>query len=178
TTIQPGKAQQFSLGKKQEPLIQDVPTRWNSTLDMVKHLSRNKEAAIAALDNQEHKLVLPTAAKWDKLQKLETLLEPCRQFSVRVKVYVTELLGGEAYVSCSVVLPSLCHLCLKMEACDEDPAYVVRFKTKFKEDLASLQPGTDDQNRKEKQIQHELHAHRILRRTLAALRVTFPGAAV
>ncbi|TRY82969.1 hypothetical protein DNTS_033317 [Danionella cerebrum] len=75
-------SQQVSLGKKQEPLIQDVPTRWNSTLDMVKHLSSNKEAVIAALDNQEHKL---------------------------------------------------------MEACDEDPAYVVRFKTKFKEDLASRQ---------------------------------------
>ncbi|XP_058626577.1 uncharacterized protein LOC131537288 [Onychostoma macrolepis] len=98
------QAQQVSLGKKQEPLIQD---------------------------NQEHKLVLPIAAEWDKLQRLETLLEPCR--------YVTELLGGEAYVSCSVVLPSLCHLRLKMEACDEDPAYVVRFKTKFKEDLASRQ---------------------------------------
>ncbi|XDV38559.1 hypothetical protein PO909_007933 [Leuciscus waleckii] len=125
------QAQQVSLGKKQEPLIQDVPTRWNLTLEMVKRVSRNKEAVIAALDNQEHKLVLPTAAEWDKLQRLETLLEPCR--------YVTELLGGEAYVSCSVVLPSLCHLRLKMEACDEDPAYVVRFKTKFKEDLASRQ---------------------------------------
>ncbi|XP_023805591.1 zinc finger BED domain-containing protein 4-like [Oryzias latipes] len=98
---------------------------------MVKRVSRNKEAVIAALDNQEHKLILPTAAEWDKLQRLETLLEPCR--------YVTELLGGEAYVSCSVVLPSLCHLRLKMEACDENPAYVVRFKTKFKEDLASRQ---------------------------------------
>ncbi|KAK7156930.1 hypothetical protein R3I94_006851 [Phoxinus phoxinus] len=125
------QAQQVSLGKKQEPLIQDVPTRWNSTLEMVKRVSRNKEAVIATLDNQVHKLVLPTAAEWDKLQRLETLLEPCR--------YVTELLGGEAYVSCSVVLPSLCHLRLKMEACDEDPAYVVRFKTKFKEDLASRQ---------------------------------------
>uniref|UniRef100_A0A3P9K018 HAT C-terminal dimerisation domain-containing protein n=1 Tax=Oryzias latipes TaxID=8090 RepID=A0A3P9K018_ORYLA len=125
------QAQQVSLGKKQEPLIQDVPTRWNSTLEMFKRVSRNKEAVIAALDNQEHKLILPTAAEWDKLQRLETLLEPCR--------YVTELLGGEAYVSCSVVLPSLCHLRLKMEDCDEDPAYVVRFKTKFKEDLASRQ---------------------------------------
>ncbi|XP_038594769.1 zinc finger BED domain-containing protein 4-like [Micropterus salmoides] len=124
------QAQQVSLGKKQEPLIQDVPTRWNSTLEMVKRVSRNKEAVIAALDNQDHKLVLPTAAEWEKLQRLETLLEPCR--------YVTELLGGEAYVS-TQELPSLCHLRLKMEACDEDPAYVVRFKTKFKEDLASRQ---------------------------------------
>ncbi|KAI4900408.1 hypothetical protein NFI96_017779 [Prochilodus magdalenae] len=38
----------------------------------------------------------------EKLQKLEELLEPCR--------YVTEILGGEQYVSCSVVLPALCHL--------------------------------------------------------------------
>lgn len=72
------QAQQVSLGKKQEPLMKDVPTRWNSTLEMVKRVSRNKEAVIAALDNQEHKLVLPTAAEWDKLQRLETLLEPCR----------------------------------------------------------------------------------------------------
>ncbi|RXN29914.1 zinc finger BED domain-containing 1-like protein [Labeo rohita] len=72
------QAQQVSLGKKQEPLIQDVPTRWNSTLEMVKRLSSNKEAVISALDNQEHKLVLPTATEWDKLQRLETLLEPCR----------------------------------------------------------------------------------------------------
>lgn len=38
------QAQQVSLGKKQEPLIQDVPTRWNSTLEMVKRLRSNKEA--------------------------------------------------------------------------------------------------------------------------------------
>jgi hypothetical protein len=63
----------------------------------------------------------------------------CVHVCVCVRRYVTELLGGEAYVSCSVVLPSLCHLRLKMEACDEDPAYVVRFKTKFTEDLASRQ---------------------------------------
>ncbi|TRY89253.1 hypothetical protein DNTS_022906, partial [Danionella cerebrum] len=129
--------QQVSLGKKQEPLIQDVPTRWNSTLDMVKCLSSNKEAVIAALDNQEHKLVLPTAVEWEKLAKAEDTSRVMQ--ANQSVVYVTELLGGEAYVSCSVVLPSLCHLRLKMEACDEDPPYVVRFKTKLKEDLASRQ---------------------------------------
>lgn len=58
--------------------------------------------------------------------------------------YVTELLGGEAYVSCSVVLPALCHLRHVMEVSDEDPAYVVRFKTAFKEDLASRQEKTNN----------------------------------
>ncbi|KAJ8360342.1 hypothetical protein SKAU_G00168670 [Synaphobranchus kaupii] len=58
--------------------------------------------------------------------------------------YVTELLGGEAYVSCSVVLPALCHLYRIMEISDEDPTYMVRFKTAFKKDLAEWQADTNN----------------------------------
>lgn len=58
---------------------------------------------------------------------------------------VTEILGGEAYVSCSVVLPALCNLRNIMEVSDEDPAYVVRSKTTFKEDLASRQENTNNE---------------------------------
>lgn len=50
--------------------------------------------------------------------------------------YVTELPGGKAYVSCSVVLPAFCHL---HHVSDEDPAYVARFKTAFSKDLAECQ---------------------------------------
>ncbi|KAK3546875.1 hypothetical protein QTP86_003805 [Hemibagrus guttatus] len=46
-----------------------------------------------------------------------------------------EILGGEKYVSCSVVLPALCHLSLKMAVSEDDPAYVVRFKDAYKEDM-------------------------------------------
>ncbi|KAF7658133.1 hypothetical protein LDENG_00017050 [Lucifuga dentata] len=126
------QAQQVTLGQQQEPLIQDVPTHWNSMLEMVKRLNRNQAAIKATLDQQHHKLVMLTPPEWDKLQRLETLLEPCR--------YVTEVLGGEAYVSCSVVLPALCHLHHVMEV----PAYVVRFKMTFKEDLASRQVNTNN----------------------------------
>ena len=62
----------------QQALIQDVPTRWNSTLDMVKRLIRNKDAVTGALDQQNHKLVMLTQQEWDKLQRLESLLEPCK----------------------------------------------------------------------------------------------------
>ncbi|KAK7944432.1 hypothetical protein WMY93_000160 [Mugilogobius chulae] len=41
----------------------------------------------------------------------------------------------EKYVSCSIVLPALCHLQRTMEVSDVDPAYVVRFKTAFTKDL-------------------------------------------
>lgn len=70
--------QQVALGQKSE-LIQDVPTRWNSTLAMVSCLLRNREAVQATLDQQNnHRLVMPTEAEWGKLQRLEVLLEPCR----------------------------------------------------------------------------------------------------
>lgn len=71
--------QQVALGKKSEQLIQDVPTRWNSTLAMVSRLLRNREAVQATLDQQNnHRLVMLTDAEWGKLQRLEVLLEPCR----------------------------------------------------------------------------------------------------
>ena len=50
--------QQVALGKKSEQLIQDVPTRWNSTLAMVSRLLRNREAVQATLDQQNHRLVM------------------------------------------------------------------------------------------------------------------------
>lgn len=49
---------------------------------------------------------------------------------------MTELLGGENYVSCSVVLPALRHLTRTMEASDDDPAYVVKFKAAFEKELS------------------------------------------
>uniref|UniRef100_A0A8C4DLB3 Zinc finger BED domain-containing protein 1 n=1 Tax=Dicentrarchus labrax TaxID=13489 RepID=A0A8C4DLB3_DICLA len=130
------QAQQVALGQQQEPLIQDVPTRWNSTLEMIKRLNCNQATIKATLDQQHHKLVMLTPPEWDKLQRLSTLLEPWR--------YVTEILGGEAYISCSVVLPALCHLRQVMKVSEEDPAYVVRFKTIFMEDLASRQENTNN----------------------------------
>uniref|UniRef100_A0A3B5A479 BED-type domain-containing protein n=1 Tax=Stegastes partitus TaxID=144197 RepID=A0A3B5A479_9TELE len=51
--------------------------------------------------------------------------------------YVTELLGGETYVSCSVVLPALCHLNRVMDPTDEDPGYMIKFKDTFSKDLDS-----------------------------------------
>ncbi|KAJ7995640.1 hypothetical protein DPEC_G00246680 [Dallia pectoralis] len=70
--------QQASLGQVQESLVQDVPTRWNSTLEMIKRVMRNRDALHTTLSKQKHNLALPTNAEYEKLAKLEKLLEPCR----------------------------------------------------------------------------------------------------
>ncbi|KAI4892351.1 hypothetical protein NFI96_018662 [Prochilodus magdalenae] len=127
--------QQVALGQKQESLVQDVATRWNSTLEMVKRILRNKSPLITTLALQNSNVAMLSAQELAKLQKLEELLEPCR--------YVTEILGGEQYVSCSVVLLALCHLFRVMEPSDDDPVYVVRFKTVFTTDLTKRKDTTN-----------------------------------
>lgn len=56
---------------------------------------------------------------------------------------MTELLGGEKYVSCSVVLPALRHLFRVMEPSDDDPGYILRFKKAFTTDLAQRKDSTN-----------------------------------
>uniref|UniRef100_A0A3P9B7T1 BED-type domain-containing protein n=1 Tax=Maylandia zebra TaxID=106582 RepID=A0A3P9B7T1_9CICH len=127
------KAQQAAHGHQTEPLVQDVPTRCNSTLEMIKRIQRCGLTTI--LTQQNSKVTMLTDQELDRVQKLEELLEPCR--------YVTELLGGERYVSCSMVLPALCHLFKIMEPSDDDPVYVLRFKKVFTTDLAQWRDSSN-----------------------------------
>lgn len=96
---------------------------------MISRLLKNQEAAKATLCKQKHKLTMLTTTEWDKLQRLATILEPCRYVPLEVRLQV----------SCSVVLPALRHLDRTMEVSDEDPAYMVRFKTAFSKDLSQRQ---------------------------------------
>ena len=74
------RAQQDELGQPQEPLVQDVSTRWNSTLSMITRLLRKKGAVKATLElhQQRGTPAMLTNAELEKIEKLETLLEPCR----------------------------------------------------------------------------------------------------
>ncbi|XP_025761605.1 zinc finger BED domain-containing protein 1-like [Oreochromis niloticus] len=121
--------QQIAHFHKKESLTRDISTRWNSTLEMIKHVLRNQEPLTGALALHTTNVTMPTTAELEKLKKLETVLEHCR--------YITELLGGEKFVSCSVVLPALCHLSRVMEVSEDDPAYMVKFKETLKAEMES-----------------------------------------
>ncbi len=69
------KVQQASHWQEEESLAQDVLTRWNSTLEMIKRVQHNKKPLKATLA-QGHKLAMLTSVEYDRLAKLEALLEP------------------------------------------------------------------------------------------------------
>ncbi|KAI4885628.1 hypothetical protein NFI96_024161, partial [Prochilodus magdalenae] len=104
-------------------------------LMMVKRILRNESPLTTTLALQNSNIAMLSGQELVKLQKLEELLEPYR--------YVTEILRGEQYISCSVVLPALCHFFRVMEPLDDDPVYVVRFKTIFTTDLAKRKNTTN-----------------------------------
>ena len=74
------------------------------------------------------------------LYKLTDMFKTYFAFHCR---YITELLGGEQYVSCSVVLPAYRHLVKVMEPSDNDPIYFVRFKKVFTTDLTQRKNSTN-----------------------------------
>ncbi|XP_053179676.1 E3 SUMO-protein ligase ZBED1-like [Scomber japonicus] len=127
--------QQVAHGLPKDALTQDVSTRWNSTLEMVRSVLKNKEPLKNTLALHTTKVTMPTPAEMDKLQKLEAVLEPCR--------YITELLGGEKYVSSSVVLPALSHLYNAMQVSEDDPAYLAKFKEALMNDLDQRKDKTN-----------------------------------
>ncbi|XP_048844730.1 E3 SUMO-protein ligase ZBED1-like [Brienomyrus brachyistius] len=122
------RRQQGEMGQQEETLVLDMPTRWRSTLSMITQLLRNKDALEATMAPRENSPEMLTDGEFGKIEMLKKLLEPCK--------YVAELLGGEGYVSCSVVLPALCHLLHVMKVSDDDPNYVIRFKESFTADMS------------------------------------------
>lgn len=110
--------------------MQDVPTRWGSTLLMITRLLKHKENVLAVLDETpSHKLTLLTENDWARLRGLAAILEPLEQASVQ--------LGGEKYSSCGVVLPLLSHLLSTMGPNDDDAGYISRFKSMFYADMVT-----------------------------------------
>ncbi|KAK0143399.1 hypothetical protein N1851_018470 [Merluccius polli] len=75
--------QQVPHRLKTESLMQEVPTRWNNTLEMVKCLQINQEPLRDALDLHKTNITMPTNAELEKLQRLEALLELCSLYPVQ-----------------------------------------------------------------------------------------------
>lgn len=116
-------------------IIQDVPTRWNSTYFMLKRLQELRTVVYALL--HDPKIIKPahcqnfeiTDAQWQIIEDIIPVLEPF--------VTATEALSSEAYPSASCVLPMLLRLIQNnLTAKPSDPEIVKTFKFKTRSGLS------------------------------------------
>jgi hypothetical protein len=70
---------QEQLNLPSHKLLNDVATRWNSTLYMVERLCEQKMAL--AMYAAIHDITLPTTNQWDLLEKLRGILSPCEELT-------------------------------------------------------------------------------------------------
>jgi hypothetical protein len=75
-------------------LVQDVTTRWNSTLDMVDSILSNKDALMSMALNIENKTIkqfVPDETEFSILEDLSNLLEPLKELTTSFsgKLYST-----------------------------------------------------------------------------------------
>lgn len=94
---------------------------------MITRLLSLKDAVLESLANHSHNISALKDSEWTKLQVTQKLLSPCEKAS--------ELLGGEHYVTISVILPIIAYLKKNMVATDDDPGYAKKFKEGFWVDL-------------------------------------------
>ena len=94
------KSKQKQLDLPQHNLIQEVVTRWNSTLDMVTRLCEQQAAIAAVLHckrNLHHLELSPQ--EWHNMEDIVKLLEPFKN--------ATEVLSGQKYPTLSCLAPIL-----------------------------------------------------------------------
>ncbi|KAG0412864.1 hypothetical protein HPB47_009985 [Ixodes persulcatus] len=114
---------QAALSKHGSDLGQDIATRWNSTHIMINSLQELKEPLHRAMedDSASKATVLRlTDVDWDMLEQLREAFTPL--------LGVRELLGGDKYVTRSVLISAIKLLKNKMRINDCDLGFIYRFK--------------------------------------------------
>ncbi|XP_054458167.1 E3 SUMO-protein ligase ZBED1-like [Anoplopoma fimbria] len=117
------------LGLKAEKLINDCPTRWNSTYDMVCRASAQQAAVSAVIFDKKLSRMELSMSEWSIMEKVQEILKP---FKV-----ATEALSTDAYPTASAVLPIIHVLLaqLKRTPSEEEPPALLEMKAKIATDL-------------------------------------------
>ena len=130
------KVKQKQLELPPHRLIQDVATRWNSTLDMASRLCEQQAAIAAVLHGKRnlHHLEL-SPQEWHNLEDLIKLLEPFKN--------ATEVLSGQKYPTLSCLGPILADLKEKIAANPLDSTTVKSAKRAMRIDLSERYQNLD-----------------------------------
>ena len=107
------REKQVNLKLLQHQLNQECPTRWGSTLSMLKRLAEQQAAIASVLMEGKVRYLMPEGGYWTVIEKLVNILEPFQK--------VTEAMSTEKCPTISSVKPLLYKLLervLKVEDSD------------------------------------------------------------
>ena len=113
--------EQVKKGLPPKHLVQDVPTRWNSTYDMLCSIFENRFAIVGVLSFTKYGDLLPSMYDWSLIESLINFLRP---FKLGTQFFQTE-----NQVSISTIYPSLHNLQVKHTMkMDNDPNIIREMK--------------------------------------------------
>ena len=99
------RQKQKDLRYSEECLVQDVSTRWNSCYYMMERILKQQQPICATLLEAQKQDLMPTDGE---VTAMETFIDVLKPF-----VQITEMIGGEQWVTLSVVKPLLFKLTKK-----------------------------------------------------------------
>ncbi|XP_072392331.1 zinc finger BED domain-containing protein 4-like [Diabrotica undecimpunctata] len=88
---------QRNLGKIPLKLLNDVPTRWNSTFYMLERFLELEEAIKSSVALIDKELPIMNVADWQNIKHLCSILKPFEN--------ATKIISGELYYTASLVIP-------------------------------------------------------------------------
>ena len=130
------REKQKMLQIPEHQLIQDCPTRWGSTLNMLERVSEQQAAIAAVLMEGKLQHLMPEGGEWSIIESLVNILHPFQE--------ATEVMSKEKYPTISSVKPVLYKLLektLKVEDGDENATKMM--KEEIKADLAQRYQASD-----------------------------------
>ena len=142
------QVEQEKLGIKKRPLLQDVPTRWGSTRASSGSFLTHKDDLAACSTDERFKNFEAINSSLMKHSDNKTKdkrnlmfsesemikVENLNKFLTSIDVYSTTL-GGNKFVTSSIVLPVVAAFKHDMKKCDEDPWYIAEMKEKLLQDF-------------------------------------------
>ncbi|CAI6377428.1 unnamed protein product [Macrosiphum euphorbiae] len=129
--------EQDKLQIPKSKLVQDCITRWNSTHDMMGSLTKNREAVNNCLrSNPKTEEWYITVSQNDTMTDLINILEPFKT--------ATEILGGDKYVTLSIVGRLFKNLISSLECIQTDSVTIKDIKLLISSDLKKRQDKMGD----------------------------------
>lgn len=127
---------QEALGTKKHKLLQDVDTRWNSTLDMICRFIEQQSPICATLVDQKRLDLLPKDNELKLLEDMIAVLKPFKD--------VTMKMSADTYVTISAISPLLHHLLHNVLTANESDSTAIRqMKQEMKHNLTSRYQAPD-----------------------------------